>query len=395
MNGPLKIWSDSLLAAICCIFLLLYAQGCLTDLPTYPEPPTIKYKFQLPPGKLPWPHQSPDLTKEEYDSLVDSIWIIQNYGENEGGDNSESGPDYLHDGLDIVVGKKGTKIYAVDSGYVRQASGAVVTVSNSSNPFAKESVEWHYVHVENYQVQVGQKVVQGQYLADESFDGLQHVHLMRSVAGNGWNYVQGTADPTACEDFFEYRDVDPPIIDPEFYFFKNNSDERIQRSIDGSLVVSGDVDIVVGIREVGQYAHSHDPTQEQFGDRLAVTGAKYIIAGNGIVPYEVAGLDFRKLNIYQETGTQTASILYKPHWLLSSDPSWNKRFSYYILSNFDGQIKDHFLRNLDPNNCWRTNQKDQSGRPQLPNGMYTVTVTVWDAKGNQATASMQVSVENP
>ena len=394
MKELLGVWRRSLFTAMCSIFLLLYGRGCMADLPTYPEPPVIKYKFQLPPGKLPWPHQSPDLTKDEYDSLVDSIWIIQNYGENEGGDNSESGPDFLHDGLDIVVEKQGTKIYAVDSGYVRQASGAVVTVSNSSNPFAKESVEWHYVHVENYQVQVGQKVVQGQHLADESFDGLQHIHLTRCVAGNGWNYVQGTTDPTACEDFFEYRDANPPIIDPEFYFFKNNSDERILGSADGRMVVSGEVDIVVGMREVGEYAHSKYPNQQPFGDRLAVTGASYVISGNGIVPHEVDAVDFRRLNIYQETGVQTASFLYKPHWLLSSDPSWNKRFSYYILSNFDGKIKDHFLLNVDPNNCWLTDQKDQSGGPRFPDGMYTVTVTAWDAWGNTATASNEVLVKN-
>jgi len=350
----------------------------------------------MPPGKLPWPHQSPDLTKAEYDTLVDNIWIIQNYGEHIDGDSptQSTRTDYLHDGLDIVT-EAGAKIYAVESGYVTHASGGTVTISNSRDRWAPGRVEWSYVHVQNYQVQVGQRVVQGQYLADETFNGLQHIHLMRKLAGNGWNYVQGTADPTACEEFFEYKDLDPPLIDPEFYFFKNNSDERIRQSSDGRMVVSGEVDIVVGMREAGQYAHSKHPGQQPFGDRLAVTGARYAITGNGIIPHQVNALDFKNLNIYQETGKQTASILYKPYLLLSTNPSWNMRFSYYILSNFDGVHKDHFLRNVDPNNCWRTNQKDLSGRPRFPNGMYTITVTAWDAKGNQATATGQVYVENP
>ena len=375
---------------------LLGVASCLKDLPVLPPPAIVEYKFKLPPGKLAWPHLSPELTQDEYEKSLDSIWIINNCGEFQGGNNpaDTATEDDLHDGLDIVVSRKGTHLFAVEAGYVIGASGGVVTISNKAEPSAIEAIEWVYVHVANYQVRVGQQVSQGQYLADEAFDGLDHVHLMRRVAGQGWNALPYEADPTTFENLFEYRDTEPPIIDSVFYFFRNNSNDRIRSQPDGSMVLSGDIDIVVGMREVGEYAHSHDTRLGQFGDRLAVTGAKCCITGTGTQTIEDFGFDFRTLNFAPPPGKRIASTMYKPHWLLSSDSSWTKRFSYYVLSNFDG-TKSTLLRNIDPNNCWRTTMVENSGARRFPNGSYTITVTAWDAAGNEASASTTVEVTNP
>ncbi len=274
---------------------LLGLASCMKDPPVIPPPAIVEYKFKLPPGKLPWPHLSPELTQEQYEKSIDSLWIINNCGEFQGGNSAAdtATEDELHNGLDIVVPRKGMKLFALEPGYVASASDGSITISNSPERYATERVDWAYGHVTNCRVRAGQQVSQGQYIGDESFDGLDHVHLQRCIAGQGWNSNPQEADPATFESFFEYRDVEAPIIDTLFYFFRNNSNDRIQAQSDGKMILSGDVDIVVGMREVGEYAHSHDPLLGRFGDRLAITGAKYSISGGGTQTYEVLAFDFR------------------------------------------------------------------------------------------------------
>jgi len=65
-----------------------------------PSPVNEGYSI-LPPSKLPWPHQKPDLDINDYNVLIKDLWIINNFGQYQGGDTKES--LYFHDGLDIVL----------------------------------------------------------------------------------------------------------------------------------------------------------------------------------------------------------------------------------------------------------------------------------------------------
>ncbi len=54
--------------------------------------------------------------------MMANLFIINNFGQYQGADTKES--VYFHDGLDDVL-PNGTKIYAVDSGYVKSIDNRI------------------------------------------------------------------------------------------------------------------------------------------------------------------------------------------------------------------------------------------------------------------------------
>ncbi len=100
------------------IVLSLLLDGCGKKTPVSAEAAASSNIYTIPPpvGKLPWPQHDPKFTRTEYDSMMDSLWIINNFGQYQGGTASSS--VYFHDGIDVVL-PNGTKIFAVDSGYVK------------------------------------------------------------------------------------------------------------------------------------------------------------------------------------------------------------------------------------------------------------------------------------
>ena len=139
-----------------------------------PSPVNEGYSI-LPPSKLPWPHQKPDLDINDYNVLIKDLWIINNFGQYQGGDTKES--LYFHDGLDIVL-DNGTKIYSIVSGYVRYIhDGGEYYSSVIIEDEEKPLFAWIYSHVYNFQIDTGEYVPQGNYIADINFQGLPHIHL--------------------------------------------------------------------------------------------------------------------------------------------------------------------------------------------------------------------------
>jgi hypothetical protein len=210
---------------------------------------------------LPWPHQAPGLTPQQIDVLIQQLWIINDFPLYQSGQAGEH--RYFHAGLDIVL-DNGTAIYAMKDGWVKSTDYSTIAIADA--PGNAPSYGWEYTHLSNFQVQVGDFVTSGTFIGEVDFNGLPHIHLSKVFSqGDYWGWRRYMCMPNG---HFSYIDEEPPIIDTPFYFFENNSDTEIEPDGTGSVVLSGQVDIVVPMREQGLYARDND---SGFGDRLGIT----------------------------------------------------------------------------------------------------------------------------
>src|SRR3712207_3336356 len=67
--------------------------------PAPPDPPPAverpAYRVAPPAGKLPWPHHDPTWDQARYQAMLDSIWVLNNYGAYTG--TPDRSALYLHD----------------------------------------------------------------------------------------------------------------------------------------------------------------------------------------------------------------------------------------------------------------------------------------------------------
>ncbi len=340
-------------------------------------------EYHQPEGKLPWPHQRSGLSQIETDELIDNVWVINNFGQYQGGDDYNS--LYYHDAFDLVE-DNGTKIYSVESGIVRAIMEfneyySMVIVEDLHNPGSC----WGYSHIYYFKVNEGDVISKGTYLGDINFQGLPHVHLTRYIKKEGgqWNDYMNYYS-VAPDDYFLYNDDTPPVIDTPFYYFKNNSSEMFVRN--GTATLSGKVDIVAAMRDAGEFAHSKDTN---FGDRISVAKIEYSISGNGINDINKKSFDFTKIKIDQGifTGDYVTNVYKFYYDIHSEDPtSWDKIFSYYTITNTDESGELILGAGQSETLCWNT--------ADVPDGQYTITVTAYDFKGNSSSVSEDVIVQN-
>jgi hypothetical protein len=382
-------------------FLLLVA-GCakesLVDLPPMISPPEIPvYNVTPPAGKLPWPHHNPGFTQAEYDKMMSDLFIINNFGQYQAGDTRESA--YFHDGLDVVA-PNDTKIYAVDSGYVKAITGTdqyYMTIIIADVQNAGPGKAWTYTHVNNFKVKVGDHVPQGRYIADIHFMGVPHVHLNRAYFSSGSWSNWGDLNFVQPDTFFVYNDADPPVIERPFYYFRNKTDTLIAQA--NPPIVSGDIDIAVGLREQGAYAHAKDGTivPEGFGDRLAVSRLEWEVLSEGKQVYFRKSFDFSKIVFnYRPDGYQRVFTVYKFYPIIRPEKpsSYSKIFTYYVITNVDGTGEFGEIKITDADNAWNTRATGANGKPLFPNGKYAIRVMAYDVKGNHSSESDTVEVRN-
>lgn len=372
--------------------------GCQKTSPSSPDAQVSSSIYVTPPpaGKLPWPQHNPKFTKAEYDAMMDSLFIINNFGQYQG--DSSRNFVYFHDGLDVVL-PNGTKIYAVDSGYVKTIFYGgeyyqMIVIGNT--PGSEPGSGWAYAHTNNFQVKVGDKVSQGQYIADIHFMGVPHVHLNRTFLASGsWDNISNLRT-VQSDSYFAYKDTDPPVIESGFRYYRNNSDSLL--GVGSSAVVSGAVDIVVGMRERGYYAHSKGGVvYAGFGDRLCVSRIEYYIEGEGGHLFHYNSFNFSTMILGQfADALDRFYTVYKHYYLVhpGGPTVWDKIFSYYIITNTSGAKEAGEINPSDRNFSWNTASTDTDGTPVFPDGKYTVTVKAYDAAGNAASASEWVWVDN-
>ena len=254
-------------------------------------------------------------------------------------------------------------------------------------------------HTDNFQVSVGDYVPQGTYIADIHFRGVEHLHLERVRLSSGsWENASNTV-ALPLDNFFVYKDAQqPPYIETPFYYFHNDSDEPFPHG--NPTVVSGKVDIVVGMREAGHYAHGHAAQSFclplGYGDRLCIARIEYeITRPDGRSRYH-SSFDFSQIALkYAYRGLGGFFSVYKFYPVLhpGGPTGWDKIFSYYIITNTDGTGTFDGFPFSDEACCWDTTATLR-GAPLYPDGEYTITVTAYDYMGNKTTKTGKVRVEN-
>ena len=343
--------------------------------------------------KLPWPHEPPGLNAEEKDKFNRQVWVINDFPLYQA--DPEGNRRYFHGGFDIVA-DNGTKIYAMKNGWVKSARNSFVVIADRKDD--SPCYGWAYGHLGNLQVDVGDLIKAGTWIGEIDFRGLPHIHLTKVFSeGKHWGTWSYDCPPNA---HFTYVDQEPPHIKTPFSFFKNKSDTLIKPFESGVTTVGGEVDIVVGLRDGGLFAHSKE---SGFGDRLAVARIDYEITP--VLDGQDKGLRFRSFD-FQKTrikkgyrgrtyGTELTKVVYK-HWKLceSVRRSGDKAFTYYVITNCP---KDEPPRELETDHrdyCWNTAERDDGGNPIFPNGTYEIKVTAQDFAGNQSGAVTKVRVAN-
>jgi murein DD-endopeptidase MepM/ murein hydrolase activator NlpD len=330
---------------------------------------------------LPWPHEAPGSTVAERSALSEDVWIINDFPLYQGADTFA----YFHTGLDIVL-DNGTPIYAMEDGWVKSIAHGAVIVATTSGP--EPSFGWGYVHLGDIQASVGQHITRGTLIGRVEFNGLAHLHLDRLYSQDPyWGEWQYALMPNR---HFAYPDDDPPVIQTPFYFFQNESDEVFAPDASGTVVVGGDVDIVVAMREEGTYAHSRD---NAFGDRLGVAKVAYTIrsaeTGNSqkLASFDFTQLAIKKSPTHRDFNTELTKIAYKHPRLFGPNMTrGNKDFAYYIITNAPADKPARELKQEHSTLCWKTGE--------LSDGDYEITVRATDATGHSATASMNVTIRN-
>lgn len=392
------------------IEVVLLAGGCEKSSPVSPaggsenSPPVSpdsqitasRYVTPPPPGKLPWPQHDPQFTQAAYNAMMDSLFIINNFGQYQGGETKNS--VYFHDGLDVVLWN-GTKIFAVDSGYVKSIINGgeyYQTIIIGDTPGSAPGHGWSYTHVNNFQVKVGDKVKQGDYIADIHFQGVPHVHLSRVYLTSGsWSSYYDTRS-IQPDNFFSYRDEQAPMIESGLRYYRNGTDSLIGKG--STAVISGNVDIVVGMREQGEYAHSKGGVvYTGFGDRLCVSRIEYEIKGPDQRTLHYVSFDFSRMVLGQfSDGVDRVYTVYKHYYTVhpGGPPNWDKIYSYYVITNTNGGEESGEVKTSDQNYSWKTNALNAEGTPAFPDGVYTVTVLAYDVAGNVGTLSEPVKVAN-
>jgi len=341
------------------------------------------------PETLPWPHESPELSAPERETLRKSVWVINNFPLFQyTNDNA-----YCHNGLDIVL-DNGTPIHAIKDGYVKSTKYETVVIADARGD--EPSWGWAYTHLGSLRVSEGEFVQAGTPIGVVHFEGLSHLHLERIYSQapywGEWHYA------VIPDGFFTYPDEDPPMVETPFHFLKNMTNECFTPDASGTSTVSGDVDIVVGMREQGLYAHSRE---NGFGDRLAVAHMQYEIKNiQSADAHAFTSFDFSRLAVKEGVNapafnTQVTNVLYKhPRFFEPERTNYDKTLTYYVITNCPA---DEPPRKLTPELAqlaWHTAATDPSGKPLFPDGAYDVTVTAWDSAGHPVTAQTRVEVRN-
>lgn len=349
--------------------------------------PVVSYVAPPPEGKLPWPQHDPAFNQSAYDAMMGQLSLVNNFGIYQGGTDATS--IYLHDALDIVLPNE-TKIYAVSAGVVRLIEQQTenyksIIISDLNDP----TVGWGYTHVDSFKVAIGDTVQRGTYIARVRFAGIEHIHLSRIHVGASAWWNDWISVPRSQPDrYFAYEDAEPPVFDTQFRYFRNESDQAFAAA--SPTVVSGDVDIVVGMRDPGKYARV-----TRYGgvsDRLAVTRIEYDITAPDGTVFRNQSFDLTKLQIPRPNFVprhRIAGTIFKQYERVfpnSGTQWWQGRLSYYVITNSPAQSRVGPIDTNDSALSWRTTE--------VANGDYIVTVRAWDFRGNMSTRSDTVRVQN-
>ena len=352
----------------------------------------IVYSAEVTPGKVPFPHHDPTISQDDYEQLIYDLFVINNYGLYQCGDTRSE--CYFHDAWDIIL-PNGTPIFAVEAGTVRAEIGGnqyyrTLIIEDAD----EEGYAWMYTHINDFAVRPGELVEKGQYLGRVNFLGLEHIHFGRAklLPDQDWNDFGGMVN-IYPDDYFEFYDSQPPIIKTPFHFFENNTDNLFEHGeVD---TVSGAVDIVVSMRDPGEYTGDWMDFG-YIGERLCVKRIHYKIKKDGVVLVDRPSFDFSKITFRHEPNINSAKTLtvYKPHFVLDAQGGNSYSFfTHYILTNArDSLVGQVHLEDGDL--AWDTDALGEDGALLFPEGLYEIEVAAYDSKENETIVTDQVYVKH-
>lgn len=345
--------------------------------------------LSLPSGKLPWPHQKPGISQDEFDALINGLWILDNFGTYHAVEGKYL---YFHDGLDIML-DNGTEIYAIESGYVKSlkedpSGGGCINIGDT--PGESPGYGWEYAHTGNFRVNVGDYVYKGDLIAEVVTR--EHVHLSRIRVMHGSWADKRNLDYLQPLTYFVFKDTIPPELITPFFYFHNESDVYFERR--NPTVVSGEVDIVVPMRDLA------DCMLRSSLRRWCVGRIEYEIKSvKNQKVYNWKSFDFTKIIFADWPGEmydERVLAIYKPDYLpiLKNSGIDSRNFAFYIVTNMEGSKECCDSYELYRENAWNTAALDEDGMPLFPDGDYIITVKAIDIAGNSASASDVVRVRN-
>jgi hypothetical protein len=250
---------------------------------------------------------------------------------------------------------------------------------------------WAYTHVNDFKIATGDFVPKGKRIASVLFQGLDHIHFSRVKKDPDFDDFSGFLN-VYPSDHFVFFDRQSPVIETPFYFFPNQSDTPFPTG--EPTEVQGAIDIVVGMRDAGQYARS---PENNYGDRLCVQKIDYRILRDGIEISTHHSFDFTKLAFrFTPHRWQEVLTVYKFGEIFFPDgpPDNNNRYlSHYNITNTDGNSVGE-VNPSDRQLSWNTLARNADNESIYPNGLYEVEVTAWDDHGNKRTVKDKVYVNN-
>ncbi|MGD8396096.1 MAG: FlgD immunoglobulin-like domain containing protein, partial [Candidatus Eiseniibacteriota bacterium] len=309
---------------------------------------------------------------------VGNTWgEYQNYG----------GSPYPHPGVD-VLGDPGQPVYAVREGVVK----AILTTSGDwhwriaigDTASAATVSGYLYAHIDEptITVQVGDPVVQGQYLGDlvpwPVYD-FTHCHFARIEDSGAVWLGDWLATENPHLDLPAQTETEPPVFEPAYgsnllAFCQNQTSNYLDPA-----ALSGAVDIIAHV-----------------GDRIltdwvcTVQTLRYSIHPLGQPAFPVVderlAVEFdMALDTYQNGPNDPflVDLLYKQDTTCRTEGDYEAREFYHIITNSNG---DTVYEESDLWEAWDTST--------LPDGAYVVRVTAIDVAGNAAVDSMVVGTAN-
>ncbi len=351
----------------------------------------VPYLVEVGPDYYPFPHHAPTMNADQYQVLLDELFIINGFGNYQGSGDFES--MYMHDGLDIVL-NNGTDLFFITNGTVVKildhlAGSKMLIVEDETNP----NFGWAYVHIDNFDVQLGQKVWRGQYLGEVSFYGIEHIHLTRVAKHPSLTWSEGylSVEPS---HLFLFHDDEAPIIGSSVYSFMAGTDQIIAQN--DSSPVFGSIDLVIPVRETGRYAESVETTGAKARWLPKVLTWNIQNEANEILldrsfDFEHLYIDFDYNYDYLR---EQASIIIKPPQLFTGVPWYLEGFTYLMISRLPQIDAPRTLNDNDRLLHWDTQKLNSEGDAVYPNGRYKLTIQAIDTNGNTITQSMWIEVQN-
>ena len=185
-------------------------------------------------------------------------------------------------------------------------------------------------------------------------------------------------------------------MEAPFYYVLNESYDMLPRG--RPTAVSGAVDIVAGVRDVGEFGRGVLGGRV-FGDRNAPLRLQLSIASaadparaiwtHTAIDFSSVVLNWRRPFGGRDPDRVETVFVFKPSLAQNTTAA-----SFYFVTNRGPVDELRPIDAADGSPAWDTEARDARGRPLFPDGEYIVTVTAWDSHGNAGSASDRVAVRN-